>query len=391
MNKRFFYISNAFEEKELCERAISGDSPAASGKVIRICRAVRLAGAKTYVVSLGRGRQKGTWKLFPSVIRRSGNAPIIYCAFFDAPVLTHLVSMISLCLIMLRLAKRDSTIIYYNYLLHYIPTLFVNYVLGRNSIFDIEDGFIENDHSVKGKVNKLLVKLFNKLCCGGAMLASSALKHQTSLAHNYVCYGVAPFVPTAKEWTDDRLQILFGGSLLKDTGAALLLETLELIHSNYPELASKFKFIITGFGDYSAALDKMAVKYPNLIEFHGNVDADEYKALLRKAHIGLCLKLPDLSMGATTFPSKVIELTAYGLLLISTNVSDVPKVFSKKTALLLDNVSPQGLVEALTRINENRAFFYDLSLSCKNMIDKQYSSERVGTELLRFWDGKAVI
>jgi glycosyltransferase involved in cell wall biosynthesis len=388
LNKRYFYISNAFEETVLRERAISGDSPAASGKVIRVCRAVRSAGGKTYVVSLGRGRQKGTWKLFPPIIRRSGSAPVIYTAFYDAPLFTHIVSMLSLCVIMIKLTNRYSTIIYYNYLPHYIPTLLVNYVLGRNSILDIEDGYIQDDKSFKGLINKLLLKTFNRLCTGGAMLASSALKFQASLSRNYVCYGVAPCVSIDKDWSEDRLQILFGGSLLKDTGAVILLEAIELIQLHHSDLASKFKFIITGFGDYSAELEKVALTYPNLVDYYGNVDADAYRALLRRSHIGLCLKIPDLSMGATTFPSKVIELTAYGLLLISTRVSDVPKVFSTEMALLLDDVSATGLVEALTRIYEDPQYYYQMSLRCKKMISQLYTSEKVGSELLRFWEGK---
>jgi len=391
LNKRYFYISNAFEETVLRERDISGDSPAASGKVIRICRAVRSVGGDTFVVGLGRGRQKGTWKFFPPVIRRSGNAPVIYAAFFDAPVVTHIVSMMSLCMIMFKLTNRHSTIIYYNFLLHYIPTLFINYVLGRNSILDIEDGFIQDDQSAKGRINKILMKTFSRLCTGGAMLASSALKSQTSLAHNYVCYGVAPSVTINKDWSDDRLQILFGGSLLKDTGAAILLETIELIQLHHSELAGKFIFNITGFGDYSAKLEKMAIKYPNLIVYYGNVDIDEYKALLRKSHIGLCLKIPDLSMGATTFPSKVIELAAYGLLLVSTQVSDVPKVFSPETALFLDDVSARGLVETLTLISNDRKYYFEMSVRCKNMIIQHYSSDRVGSELLRFWNGADIV
>lgn len=377
-----------FEESVKLFRSISGDSPAASGKVIRLCQAVRLSGGNVWVISLGRGRQKGSWKWYPSVVRRSEGVPIIYTAYFDAPLLTHFITTLSLFLILLRITNRNSVLIFYNFLIYYAPALVINRLCGRRCVLDLEDGFRSDERTIKRFLNHFLLGLHNMLCNGGAMVASSSLITQTTLRPNYVCYGVAPSVQFHKDWCALPLQVIFGGALLHDTGVELFLQTLEMLVFERSNITTRLKFIVTGFGDLSGQIKEFVeTRYKDFVEFRGNISSLEYREILNQSHIGLCLKLPDRSMGATTFPSKVVEMAAYGLLVVSTNVSDVPNVLSDDSAVLLREAEPLALAQALKYISSNPTFARETAKKGQMRVATLLSAKKVGTELLRFWNG----
>jgi glycosyltransferase involved in cell wall biosynthesis len=125
----------------------------------------------------------------------------------------------------------------------------------------------------------------------------------------------------------------------------------------------------------------------NILHYMGSVTGQAYKAILRQAHIGLCLKLPARSMGETTFPSKVVELSSQGLHVISTRVSDVPLLFDETTATLLHEATPRSLAHALVTIVRNGCEANTIALNGQNRITSLLSAEKVGFELLRFWSG----
>lgn len=386
--QRFFYISNVFDENVKQHRSIRGDSPAASGKVIRLCRAVRQQGGEAIVISLGRGRQRGSWKWYPSVIQNSEGVPIIYAAYFDAPILTHIVSIFSLFFILFKKTRRDSVLIFYNFLAYYIPTLIVNRLMGRRCILDIEDGCRNDEITFKGRLNFFLLKLHNLFCNGGVMLASSSLIDQTSLRPAIVCYGVIPIVQCHKNWHTSKIQVLFGGALLKETGAELFLNTLNLLAKNHPDIISKLKIVVTGFGKMSVDIREKAItQYKGFVEFRGSVSDMEYVSLLHKSHVGLCLKLPDMSMGSTTFPSKVVEMAAFGLLIVSTKVSDVPLLFSENSGVLLEKASPEDLASVLSNIVESPEKYRKIALQGQKQITSLLSHQKVGSALKNFWEG----
>lgn len=388
MTTRNFYISNVFEDSVKRERSITTDSPAASGKVIRICRAIKSAGGHACVLSLGRGRQKGTFRWYGARIRRSGNTAVIYAAYWDAPVLTHLVSALALCLLAARFSRRGSAAVFYNCLPFYLPALVLLKLLGRRCLLDLEDGFRSDVRGLKNRLDILLHKVHNTLCGDGVMLASSLLRSQTTIPAQYVCHGVVPCFAEEHDWSAAKVQVLYGGALYADTGAELFLEAIRILGARYPEAVRELSFVVTGSGDCSEKLRQAAQESNGLVTFLGNVDKEQYKEVLRNSHAGLCLKVPSSSMGCTTFPSKVIELAAYGLLVVSTRVSDVPLVFDQEMAVLLPEASPAVLAEQLASIAGQRERYGAVAWAGKRQIVDRYSPQRVGRELAEFWTGR---
>ncbi len=388
MKRRFYYICNIFEDSVKSQRNITTDSPAETGKVSRLCRAVRKAGGDAWIISLGRGRSKITWNRYAATVKRIGNVPIVYLNYWDVPVLTHLVTFVSLCVMMYRLTCRRSVLVFYNPQIHYLGALVMSRLLGRRCILDLEDGHRADVKNIRSMTNALLLTAYNACCNGGAMLASDSLKQQTRSANTFVCYGVAQAYDIKRDWSITPLQVLFGGSLLKDTGAALFLDTMKLLMQEFPEELKRLRFVVTGFGDFADNIQRLATAdMRDVLSFRGSVPSQEYCKIMQQSHVGLCLKLPSSSMGATTFPSKVVELASYGLLVVSTRVSDVPFVFNEASATLLPEATPHALAQALVHISRYPDSARKTALAGQKRIVSLLSEKKIGTELLQFWQG----
>lgn len=387
---RYFYIGNFFSDRVKQQREITTDSPAATGKVARVCQAARLAGGDVCIISLGRGRARGTGRRYPACAGRIQGVSALYLPFLDKPVLSHLDNILSLLLLMLRVSDRRSVLVFYNFTFHYLLALVVCRLLGRRCILDIEDGFRTDDRDLRASANLFLLKTYNLFCNGGAMLASRSLGEQAAVSNSYVCYGVCEVHQAPRPW-GEPLQVLLGGSLLVDTGADLFVHALRLMRDTRPELLRRLKFAVTGFGDRAGMIESLAAgEMRDFLVFHGKVSSARYREIMDESHLGLCLKLPSSSMGATTFPSKVVELASFGLLVVSTRVSDVPLLFDQETALLLEEATPEALVSALLRAVEDPARFRGVALAGQRRVADVLSARRVGAEVLRFWRGEPV-
>jgi glycosyltransferase involved in cell wall biosynthesis len=89
-------------------------------------------------------------------------------------------------------------------------------------------------------------------------------------------------------------------------------------------------------------------------------------------------------MGATTFPSKVVEMAAYGLLVVSTRVSDVPLLFDDSSAELLSEASPAALASVFARVIEDPGGARHRADRGLAMIRERFSSAAVGRQMAQF-------
>jgi glycosyltransferase involved in cell wall biosynthesis len=293
---------------------------------------------------------------------------------------------------MIRHKTRRPILIFYNHEPYFLLILMIGHILGWRCILDLEDGIRRDEVGLRASLNRCLIRVYNCLCSGGAMLAASALRDQISIHPQYVCHGIAPSVEGEKNWSSMQLQVLFSGSLLHETGAGIFLETISLLLREFPEIFNHLKFVVTGYGAMSGQIERMSQKeMKGYLTFHGKLGYAEYKNIISQSHVGLCLRLPDSSIAETTFPSKVVEMAAYGLLVVSTPVSDVPQVFGNDSAVLLEETSPYALAQALRQIVANPAEFRVRALRGQLRVRSMYSSEKVGTELLTFWVGEGSV
>lgn len=385
--KRLFYICNALDDRTRIERGISTDSPAASRKIFLLCNAIKNAGVRVVVISLGRGRQNGTGRYFGSTARRVNGIAVVYLPFFHFPVLSELLSLVSLVpmFFRIRFAKGMQVALFYNRMPSYLVGLTIARALNIKTILDLEDGATAVDGwSLRSIKSRLLTGYFDSLCSGGALLACSALEDKTKLRPTLCCYGTCETSEVAIGEKNFPITVLLGGTVSSDTGANLLISAIKTLRETSPKWADRVQFEITGKGDCIAHFRALAedVNIPKVI-VHGRTTDDEYQRLLGRTQIGLALKPNCGELADTTFPSKVIELASHGILVLTTDISDVRKVLGAG-AVYLTKDDPQLLIEQLQWIVEKRAEANTMALSGKHSVEALCSPKRVGQALDQF-------
>lgn len=378
------YFCNAVDEVIKVERNITTDSPAATNKVFALAQAMHGAGLSCRVLSLGRGRQNNSGAFYPATARRVSKGVAVYAAFLQFPLLTHLVSSMSLVWLLAGLIRRHPClcVLVYNRSYHYLPALILARLWGVQIHLDLEDGFITDRRgSMRRLKNFFTMRLFGWLCPNASMCANSSLGHQLTKPPEFICYGVASAdkVP-CQDWRSQKLQVLFSGTLIEEVGCDLLLDALELLRRKDPFIMDLLHIVVTGKGPVAEKFRCFSELEPDLLSFHGSQTRSDYLNILRSSHVGLSLRLSAYEMGATTFPSKVVEYAEHGLLIVTTRVSDVPSLFGDE-ALYLERESPEHLAELLTQITELRENLRFKALEGRRRVIDVCAPEVVGVSL----------
>lgn len=382
-----FYICNALDDVTRQEREIITDSPAASRKVFLMCQAARQAGVRTWVISMGRGQQNGSGHFFHSKVTRINGVATIYLPFLHYPILSELLSLFSAIPLIWRLhqIKGKKTVLFYNRLPVYLLTLITAKVLRLNTVLDLEDGETDlNKWSMAGVKSRIFRNVFDLFCSGGALLACQALRYFTNLRPTQCCYGTSETSNATQKWNIDTVTVLLGGTLSHDTGTQLLINAINMMRADSSPWVKKLRFEITGKGDCLNALIKIGdkKKYP-FVFVHGRTTDIEYKAILARTQVGLALKPNFGKLAHTTFPSKVIEFASNGILVLTTDISDVKKVLVGSAIYLTDD-NPLTLIEKLRWIVENRMEAEELSLKGIEAVASVCAPKIVGENLKQF-------
>jgi len=353
-----YILGNALDDATRAERCISTDSPAASRKIFMLAALLRGAGVRAVVLSLGRGRQDGSGRAFSRVVRRVGHVPIVYLSFLNRPVLSKMRSAFEPIGVLWRRRSTasSSTVLFYNRMPGYLPTLLVARLLGYRAVLDLEDGEVGlSAFSRAGLGARISRPAFDTLCNGGAMLACSALAAMTRLSPTLCYYGTMDPRAATPVWIGERITVLLGGTLARSTGAPLLAAAIRLARNENDAFWRRLRVVVTGYGESAAEFAELAKSgdAPTL-EFLGRTSDDEYRRLLDSTQVGLALKPADGLLAHSTFPSKVIEFASSGVLVVTTDISDIRRVLGAG-ALYLERETPQELLETLRAILRDRA------------------------------------
>ena len=388
--KRLFYICNALDDMTRIERGIDTDSPAASRKIFALCTALRMVDIHPVVISLGRGRQDGSARYFQHKVCRVNGVVVIYLPFLHVPILSELLSLVSIVPVLwrVRTIKSDKVALFYNRMPAFFFGLVVARLLQFRTILDLEDGETNsNSWSLAWAKSRLLVRSFDSLCSSGALLACSALEGMTRLQPTLSCYGTCE--ASTLESTRNKLPVtvLLGGTVTLDTGAHLLVDAIKLLREEAPLWAVNIRFEISGKGDCLCQFEHLAKddRKPMVI-VHGRIADDEYQQVLAHTQVGLALKPNSGVLAHTTFPSKVIEFASHGILVVTTDISDVRKVLGGG-AIYLTEDNPRVLIEKLQWIVENLVEANNLAVHGQRSVTALCAPEEVGRALDSFLFG----
>ena len=379
-------VCNALDDVTRLERRISTDSPAASRKVFEMARALRLAGVRPYVLSLGRGRADGSGDFFAAKACRVARVATIYAPFSHRRGWSELLSLFGLLKALRRFAGQPQrVVIFYNRMPAYLLALKWAAFLGYRCYLDLEDGEVSTGGPLKQRFSGWLVAQFDRHCHGGALLACSTLESMTAARPVHCYYGTASGDASVQRWQSGEFSCLMAGTLTPDTGALLLAEAIRRLREREPDWAEGLTFEITGMGESLVAFESLASE-PGLprVRVHGRTTDARYLEVLRGCQIGLALKPVGGVLADTTFPSKVIEFASAGMLVLSTDISDVRRLLGAG-ARYLERNDPELLIERLAEIACDRAAAALCASQGHASVGRYCAPQQAGEELRTFF------
>jgi glycosyltransferase involved in cell wall biosynthesis len=389
MNRpQLLVLCNAMADRVRVARGITTDSPAATRKVAMMAQVLVRAGVRTKLLSMGRGRQDGSGRFFASRAGRLRGVPVVYGPFLNRPILSEILSCWAPVPLLWRQRRRasETVVLLYNRMPAYLPAIWISRLLGYRVALDLEDGetLVRGWHPRAIKA-RLLIALTDNACNGGALLACSALANATKLAPQRAYYGVVAPSSPAPRFANREIALLLGGTVARSTGADLLATAIEQLRGDPDHSVQRLHLHVTGAGE---SLDRFGVLARTngagpRVTVHGRLDDAGYAALLAKMDVGLALKPNSGPLAHTTFPSKVVEMAAAGVLVVTTDISDVRAVLGSG-AVYLEHDDPSLLADRLRRIALDPPGASRIAAIGRAMVADRCGPEGAGTMLRRF-------
>ena len=367
---------------------------AGSLKMLSVMRAVRLVGTPACIVTLPVLGARSALKYKEAVISGKDGVPVLFLKTFRNRIIRKIVGSFWFSWASLFLLRRSDSVIIYNHALEYIPALFILSARGISLYHDIEDLPCKNDFTLNGIINSIGF-YFANIFARRKILVSRRLAAKLSLKNYFVMQGVSNVSCnfSYEKWKSLHstefapLMVHYGGTLISDTGIDLFCKTVEYLASIHTIDNRPIHFYVTGSGQLSKISELQDYIKHNqgirVFKFE-NLPYNDYVDLLKSCHVSLSLKKPYTQISETTFPSKAIEITSYGLALIATQVSDIPTIFDQTTAYLLPDFSHHSLGLAIMRCCLCTEEAEKIAVSGHKYIKENFSPASVGRELCNY-------
>ena len=304
-------------------------------------------------------------------------------------IVRRLVASYSLLRFAMTALSGEDYVVFYNYYPEFLPTALFLKLRGCTPILDIEDSPPRDQSGLWRFILPACFAIMKFLCNKKYLVVSETLAKRLNLKNYLAVYGVAEYFTNgsnvAQRFNRTEVSIHYGGALLHATGLDLFMNTVRWLVKREPGLHAHFH--VTGLFN-PETLNRFASEINGQtqirVSIHGKLTMSEYRVLIDTMDIGLCLKLPSTGIGETTFPSKVVEIAALGLLLCSTNVSDVPLIFDDKSALVLKSEDVEELALALSSAIRDRDQSRKRAQQGRRVAFQHFSKARVGKEIVSF-------
>ncbi|MGG1945037.1 glycosyltransferase [Trinickia sp. NRRL B-1857] len=363
---------------------------AAAHKVVGMVAGMRAHARRAVIVSSPIVTASRDRKFFAGFACRDASLP---CAYLPAISLRGL-NRIFAAFCYLRFAwqqvKRDDVVVLYNYFPEYIlVAAWLRLRLGRERVLlDIEDGPRSDENDLRGFVTRASLRVLKRLCSERAIVVSRELAQSLSIDDACVVNGVCAAQATPPRAFGTPITFLYGGTIETDTGLYLFAEGVRRFAKLYRALANRVRFVVSGFGG-GQTLETLAREMATVgvcVELHQDIGPHEYRQLLAGADVGLSLRIPGTELATTTFPSKVVEFASQGLLVLSTDVSDVSLLFDEDSAALIREATPDALAHRIASIVENPDAHRRVAEQGRHVIEATCGRREVGARLIEFLD-----
>ncbi len=188
-------------------------------------------------------------------------------------------------------------------------------------------------------------------------------------------------LPRRRPWQPGQpLKLITVGRQESGKNTESIIRALVPLRRRYPNTTLD----IVGDGSFLPALRRLTadLSLNNAITFHGRVSHDSVLTALNQADI-FCL--PTDSEG---FPKAVHEAMACGLPAVTTPVSVLSQLVNDRNGILIHNIQPDTIAEAILRLIANERRFAEMSKNVRQ-ISAEYTLERwrdrIGEKLRASW------
>lgn len=362
---------------------------AANRKMLSVLQAARLAGASAWLVSIPVLGRKLPRLSVPSKVLREQAVPALFMPTFSNRYLRKLMGSLYLALFCLFRVRANDRVIFYNHAFEYTLALGLLWLRGEPAYLDIEDVPRGDIGGIAAAFDRFLFNYAMRLTHPRKITVSRQVAGDLGMDDALVIHGVADMEgisQRARFAEPGPVRILYGGTLIEETGLGLFIEGVELLARSLGDAPVRVTFVITGTGG-SSELERLVAACANSavqIENCHNVDQRTYLELLRGCDAALSLKLPASSISSTTFPSKVVEITSEGLLLVATSVSDIPALFGPDQIVLLEDPTADSFTSQIRYILDNRPAMTELAKRGQQRARSLFSAASVGAHLLKY-------
>jgi glycosyltransferase involved in cell wall biosynthesis len=388
MNPRQFFFAPIVLPRYNHRNGTTFPVNAASNKVMGMAAGVRSQASASLIVSSPIVTASANRRYFGGFVCRDQQLACAYLPAISMRGLNRVFAALVYLGFALRQMRRGDGVVFYNYFPEYVPVaMLLRWRLGRDKVvMDLEDGPRADEKNLRGYMNRFSLRLMSRVCSPRAIVVSRQLADVMKIDDACVVNGVSPDIGPRRPGFGSRVTFLYGGSISPGTGLDLFASALRTLARERPELAARTHFVVTGFGggDTLAALARELAPTGFTLDVRQDTGPDEYKQILARADVGLSLKLPESAFNATTFPSKVIELASHGLLVLTTDISDIPLLFDRDTAAILPDAQAATLANLLAAIAADPERYAAIAAAGQRRIVERCSRRSVGRRLVEF-------
>lgn len=363
---------------------------AAAHKVVGMAAGLRAHARRAVIVSSPIVTASRNRLFFGGFACRDAALPCAYLPAISVRGLNRVFAALCYLSFAWRQVKRGDVVVLYNFFPEYIPVAaWLRWRLGRERVLlDIEDGPRTDENDLRGFVTRASLRILKHLCSERAIVVSRELAQSLGIADACVVNGVCTVQAAPPRAFRTPITFLYGGTIETATGLELFAAAVRRFADAHRELADCVRFVVSGYGgaDTLRALASEAAAAGVRVELHQDIGPHEYRQLLAQADVGLSLRLPGTELATTTFPSKVVEFASQGLLVLSTDVSDVSLLFDEHSAALVREATADALAREFAAVVQNPDRYRQIAETGRRVIEATCGRREVGARLIAFLD-----
>jgi len=188
---------------------------------------------------------------------------------------------------------------------------------------------------------------------------------------NPIDFSVLPN-PKAEE-NNDRHSALFLGWVIPTKGVE------ELVQAWAELCPSEWELLLAGPGEMDYQQDLLQRYHPSNLRFVGELTHDDAMGLLAQSDLFV---LPSYTEG---FPNVILEAMALGKPIIATTVGAIEDMLSEDCGLLIKPKDVDSLLEALSRLTQDKDLRYELGTNVYDKVRQSYSVDVVFAHYVQIW------